>query len=138
MIRGPGFPRGRRVAGQVQLTDVFPTVLDALGIEDSELLAPVEGVSLLDVDATVASSPTSIPGSRDAFAEMLAPHPAVRALNRRAGVSEDIPRPEYDRSLRCLRTPTHKVIWASDGRHALYDLASDPGENENLAASELE
>ena len=26
----------------------------------------------------------------------------------------------------------HKLIWAEDGRHELYDLAADPGERENL------
>jgi hypothetical protein len=69
----------------------------------------------------------------------------MHALNRRVGVPEHTPRPAFDRALRCLRTPYHKIIWASDGQHALYDLRQDPAETTNqftaepaLAASLLE
>ena len=41
-------------------------------------------------------------------------------------------RPGLDRALRCVRTPTTKLIWASDGQHALYDLRHDPHETHNL------
>jgi arylsulfatase A-like enzyme len=36
------------------------------------------------------------------------------------------------RSLRAFRSGTMKYVWASDGRHALYDMAADPGEQTNL------
>jgi len=35
-----------------------------------------------------------------------------------------------------LRTPATKVIWASDGNHALYDLRLDPHETTNLYTQE--
>ncbi|MEA2651667.1 MAG: hypothetical protein QOI85_1388 [Chloroflexota bacterium] len=35
---------------------------------------------------------------------------------------------------RTLREGDLKLVWRSDGRHELYDLAVDPGERENLAA----
>jgi hypothetical protein len=31
-----------------------------------------------------------------------------------------------------------KLIWSSNGRHELYDLAKDPDETENLAATQPE
>jgi hypothetical protein len=35
-----------------------------------------------------------------------------------------------------LRTPATKVVWASDGNHALYDLRLDPQETTNLYTQE--
>jgi arylsulfatase A-like enzyme len=39
---------------------------------------------------------------------------------------------------RSLRDGDAKLIWRSDGRHELYDLASDPGERHDLAATDGE
>jgi hypothetical protein len=41
----------------------------------------------------------------------------------------------WERSLVSWQVQGRKYIWASDGRHRLYDLAADPGENADLAAS---
>jgi len=125
IIRSPEcFPRGERATSHVQLTDVFPTILDALQLEVPEVRAELQGESLLG-DQTVAAN-------RLAYAEMLAPHPSISALNRRAGLPEDTPQPQHDRSLRCIRTLDSKFIWSSDGQHTLYDLRQDPAETINL------
>jgi arylsulfatase A-like enzyme len=123
------FPPGQRVTHQIQLTDLFPTVLDVLGLDLPGVRQELQGVSLL-------ASPTDAPAGRLAYAELLAPHPSIAALNRRTGTPEGTPRPAFDRALRCLRTPTTKMIWASDGNHALYDLRQDPYETTNLVATE--
>ena len=123
------FPPGQRVTQQVQLTDLFPTVLDILGLDVPHVRQELQGVSLL------APTPDTSE-ERLAYAEMLAPHPSVAALNRRTGTPEHTPRPAFDRALRCLRTPATKVIWASDGNHALYDLRLDPHETTNLYTQE--
>ncbi len=119
------FPPGQRVTQQVQLTDLFPTVLDILGLDVHHVRQELQGGSLL------APAPDTSE-ERLAYAEMLAPHPSVASLNRRTGTPEHTPRPAFDRALRCLRTPATKVIWASDGNHALYDLRLDPHETTNL------
>ena len=119
------FPPGQRVAQQVQLTDLFPTMLDVLGLDVPRVRQELQGVSLLAPMPDTAEE-------RLAYAEMLAPHPSVVSLNRRTGSPEHTPRPAIDRALRCLRTPATKVIWASDGNHALYDLRLDPQETTNL------
>jgi arylsulfatase A-like enzyme len=119
------FPPGQRVTQQVQLTDLFPTVLDVLGLDVPHVRQELQGVSLLAPTPDTAEE-------RLAYAEMLAPHPSVASLNRRTGTPEQTPRPAIDRALRCLRTPATKVIWASDGNHALYDLRRDPRETTNL------
>lgn len=131
IIRYPEcFPRGERIASHVQLTDVFPTILDALRLDVPEVRIELQGMSLLE-EQTEAED-------RFAYAEMLAPHPAIPALNRRAGLPEDTPQPRHDRSLRCIRTLDSKFIWASDGQHALYDLRRDPSETTNLYPEEPE
>lgn len=83
-----------------------------------EVRAELQGASLLREQDDAAE--------RWTYAEMLSPHPSIRALNRRAGLPEDTPHPLHDRSLRCIRTLDSKFIWASDGQHALYDLHLDP------------
>jgi arylsulfatase A-like enzyme len=130
IVRYPDlFPAGQRVTHQVQLTDLFPTVLDVLGLDLPGVRQELQGVSLL-------ASPADAPEGRLAYAELLAPHPSMASLNRRTGSPEGTPRPAFDRALRCLRTPTTKMIWASDGNHALYDLRQDPHEMTNLLAAE--
>lgn len=123
------FPAGQRVTQQVQLTDLFPTVLDVLGLDLPSVRQELQGVSLL-------APPADAPEERLAYAELLAPQPSMASLNRRAGAPEGTPRPAIDRALRCLRTPTTKMIWVSDGNHALYDLRQDPHETTNLVAAE--
>jgi arylsulfatase A-like enzyme len=125
------FPPGQRVTQQVQLTDLFPTVLDVLGLDVPRVRQELQGVSLL------APAPDT-PEKRLAYAEMLAPHPSVASLNRRTDSPEHTPRPAINRALRCLRTPATKVIWASDGSHALYNLRLDPHETTNLYAQKPE
>jgi len=44
----------------------------------------------------------------------------------------------FQRRLRALIEGSHKLIWGSDGRRALYDLASDPHETRDLAADQPE
>ena len=40
----------------------------------------------------------------------------------------------WDRALVAFRSGRDKLHWASDGRHLLFDLQSDPGETDDLAA----
>lgn len=132
IIRYPDrFPPGQRVANQVQPTDVFPTLLDVLQLEVPHVRQELQGVSLQNTELDVLEK-------RVAYAEMLAPHPSMQTVNRRAGLPVDTPWPAYDRALRCLRTPEYKIIWASDGHHALYDLSDDPNEATNRFADESE
>jgi arylsulfatase A-like enzyme len=132
LIRYPdGFPPGQRVSHQAQLTDLFPTVLDLLQLDLPDVRRELQGTSLLVPEPEATKD-------RLAYAEMLAPHPSIQALNRRVGLPEQTPHPAFDRALRCLRTPDYKIVWASDGQHALYDLRRDPLETVNRLAHEPE
>ncbi len=66
-LMGPGIPAGKRVAEPVQIMDLLPTVLDAVGLEPDELL--FQGTSLLPLargeeEATFAERGIFIEGSR--------------------------------------------------------------------------
>jgi arylsulfatase A-like enzyme len=127
IIRYPEcFAAGTRVRQQVQLTDLFPTVMDVLHLDFPLVRQELQGQSLLD----------PVPTERQAYAELLAPQPSIPALNRRTGSPVTTPRPAFDRALRCLRTSTTKLIWSSDGQHALYDLCDDPQETTNRFTTE--
>jgi arylsulfatase A-like enzyme len=98
--------------------DLFPTVLELAGVElpngsgsrAVSLLAPSDG--------------------RLRFAEEPAHSPvAIRQVQERHPRWDPAP---FERRLRTLIDADTKYIWASDGRHALYDLGRDPWEDHDL------
>ncbi|HET7743268.1 MAG TPA: sulfatase [Gaiellaceae bacterium] len=108
VIRYPKrFPAGTRVSEQVQLGDLFPTILDLSGAEGAaagngfkSLAGPFGGGHAFTVAENTA--PKSMGGIR----------------------------------MRMVRDVQHKLIWRSDGKHELYDLTADPGERSNRVLSE--
>ena len=109
LIRWPGERRpGRRLDGLVQTIDLFPTVLDAVGVEP-----PAEdGVDLRQL------TDDGRHGRRAAFAEHA----------ERGGAMVRTPTHRYMR--------IHGVAGIEDGTY-LYDLAADPDEERNLAGRSL-
>jgi arylsulfatase A-like enzyme len=123
VIRYPRcIPPNTRVTSQVQLVDLFPTILRILESEDAEVWEQIQGQSILPDERDGR-------GDRSAFAEYLEPCPPLRSLQKRYPGFDGS---RYDRKLRAIRTPRYKYIWASDGRDELYDVASDPGETMNM------
>jgi arylsulfatase A-like enzyme len=109
VIRIPGTePARHRVTSLAQSIDIFPTVLDALGIPAP---AGVEGKSLLPV----------IKGGADA--------------TPRHGFCETFPFPEKCPPRHAVRTLTSKLIWRQEPPAQIlkefYDLEADPGEVAN-------
>ena len=70
VVVGPGVRADRRIRAQVSLIDVFPTVLDLLGVESAE---PLDGVSLAPALRGGAEPP-----ERTLFAEANAPKRWIR------------------------------------------------------------
>jgi len=88
--------------------DLFPTILELAKI------APPTDVSMK------ARSLLAPEANRVRLAEMLAPHwGAIQAVRTRFPAWD--PSPWY-RRLKAFHDGDHKFIWASDGRHELYDL----------------
>ena len=113
ILRGPGIPPGRRIAAPVHLVDVAPTLIALAGVEAPEAAA-MDGLAL----AELVRGEVAAPPERLLFAE--ADHnnaePDIRRL---------------------VRTPRHKLVYDQLlERVELYDLARDPREQLDLAASE--
>lgn len=109
IVRGPGVPRGRAIAEQVRTIDLFPTVLDALGIEpapdlDGDTLWPVlKGGTRASVPASYAES--YYPRLHYGWSEL-------RSIRADGWKAVDAPKPE------------------------IYNLRDDPSEQRNLHASQ--
>lgn len=115
LIAGPGIPHGLRVTEPVSLVDIFPTVTGLLGIEAPPV---VEGIDLSQAWRGRAPLPTS----RPVFFE------TDWWLGRADG--------EWKRAVQ--RGPWKLHYAHPQQAWELYDLASDPGEHEDLAAREPE
>ena len=120
VVRLPGmFDGGGRDDAAVQLTDVLPTVLQAVGLERSRW-PPMEGRSLLE--AALAERPI--------IAEYMRPQ-EQRLGFELAEPGFDFDR--FDRRLRSLQRGRLKLIRSDRGELELYDLERDPGETRDLA-----
>ena len=109
ILRGPGIARAGKIAANVGLVDLFPTALDLLGVPVPRDVRP-SGNSL----AAALRGGTSPTDASPQYAESLVP-----LLH--FGWSD----------LRVLRRGSWKYVLAP--RPELYDLASDPHEQRNMA-----
>lgn len=110
-----GISAAKRVPSQVQSVDILPTILNLLGDDVAREHPYLEGNDLLS-------------SARHPFTVAEQANPDLRIFRTRFPDSDVS---HYDRYLRMIRTERHKFIWGSDGRHELYDLCADPGENQN-------
>lgn len=124
IIRYPKrFAPGRRHRQLAQLSDLFPTILDALDIPCTGT-HPLDGRSLL-APLKQGTRPYAVAEKHyhaDWIGEFLGP----------LGKWNGIP---LQRRLRCIQDDRFKYIWSSLGHDELYDLREDPQEQKNLIAS---
>jgi arylsulfatase A-like enzyme len=118
------FPEGATSDAPVQLTDIFPTVLEAAGIDPSEF--PTHGYSMVG---------DAVPDDREIFCEYYYPSQVLSCYGREEYRKSPLLAP-YLRRIRSLTQGDMKFVWGSDGRHELYDLSSDPDESTNLIESD--
>ncbi|MFQ5638610.1 MAG: sulfatase [bacterium] len=102
------FEPGGRMSKQVQLSDLYPTLLELAGA-DSAKLKHKGFVSLCDLE---------------------------KVRNRKFTISENTaPKSMDSMTSRTIRMERYKFIWNSNGEHELYDLQEDPDELENIINS---
>lgn len=110
VIKRPGQRGSRRIDTQVRLTDVAPTLLELAGIEPPAAGAGRSLVPLLD-------------GAREADREA-----TIYATFANRGLALRLGR----RAKYLFNNSAWESLW---GRQALFDLAADPGESRDLAAT---
>jgi arylsulfatase A-like enzyme len=126
IMRLPGvLDGGVRRDGPVQLHDVMPTVLDALGVPASRW-PEMEGESLLDGDPAA---------ERPVYAEYMRPLEQMRLFQR---VNPGFDFTPFDRRLKSIQVGSLKLIVSDRGEQELYDVAADPDETRDLAAARPE
>lgn len=119
----PKVPAGRE-SRPVSNLDLYPTLLSLASIESPSVPGALS-VSLLE--------PRS---ERSRYASYLAVPTAPFEMVRRQVPGFDPAR--YVRALRAIERDRKKLIYASDQRHELYDLAVDPHETRNIFSREPE
>lgn len=117
IVRVPGGARGTTVAPLVRTVDIFPTVLEAIGLEAP---AVIPGKSLLGLMAGRSEPP------RLAYADQINKYDLVSA-----SISQRRPK---DDLLYCAMDRTWKLIYrySYPAESELYNLAEDPHELNNV------
>ncbi|MEI6127443.1 MAG: sulfatase-like hydrolase/transferase, partial [Pseudomonadota bacterium] len=126
IIRYPkSVPAGTRVTSIVQTTQIFPTILDMLGIT-------WEGRKTLQGESLFQPPPATKSLSSFGIAELDTYYDGIQAiiqLNRNCFVDK------YSRGYKTIRDEQYKYIISSDGAGELYNLHDDPWETTNMIAS---
>lgn len=124
IIRYPKlFPAGIKIKGQVQTTDIFPTILDSLNIEWKGI-KEIQGHTLVPLMKGSQRNESSL-----AIAELGIDSGELSLLKK---ANPQLDASEYARMLETIRTDTFKYIWSSDGRDEFYNIREDPDELNNL------
>lgn len=121
ILSGGAIESGSTRTDPIQLSDIYPTVLDLLNISDEESETQFQGQSVLSDDER-----------RKVVSEYMAAQPSMDSLTTKVG---DVPDQvhQLDRRLRAIRVDGHKLIRSSDGEIELYDVENDPEEQTDLS-----
>jgi arylsulfatase A-like enzyme len=149
---------GQRIDAPVMLQDLYPTLLALAGVDTAS--SPGNPRPAGDLAGGQAGGPTgaltrgpaaaearTLPGvtglSPGAIRGSTVDDPLIAEYARPAeffgvmkGIAPGADLARWDRTLAALQAGGAKLVWASDGRHELYDLGSDPGEGVDLAAAD--
>lgn len=128
MIKYPGRSNnGKRMSGLVQLVDVFPTVIDVLGL-DQQLSKEGQGLSLTRA------------GSSDLFHEFIIAEWEGRIpsfiLNRVEDPESSQVVQRFKDPMVMIRQGDHKYIKSDSGKEELYDMERDKDERFNKITEE--
>jgi arylsulfatase A-like enzyme len=115
IVRGPGVEPGTR-DGFVELRDLYPTILDAAGVEEVPPERDIRG----DPDRELVAAEYWTP-----------PCPTSELRADYGELPERVQK--FDRGLQAVRTHEWKLVLGTDGSTQLYDLSEDPGEKTDVS-----
>jgi len=129
-------PAGLRVRSLVQSTDLFPSILEMAGYDQSKVAH--QGVSLLPMERDRAYR-AYVVGERNGTNVPEKPE-KMHKMPKWANVSERQPafHERFSGLQRMICQGDHKYICSSGGSEELFNLTSDPNEEHNLVAQEPE
>ena len=127
----PRIRAGQKVDVMVQMHDLYPTILALAGVPPPRGVT-VEAVPLPGTGIEGAGRPQGAP----IVGEFVGPPLEFLRVMQDLFPERDLSL--YNRTLIALRHSGYKIQWGSDGRHALYNIDTDPGETDDLAAEEPE
>jgi len=123
----PRVAAGARIATAVQTHDLFPTILGLTGTAAPPGI-DIEAVALPGAGLRGAGRPAGSP----MIGEVAGPPVEFLRTMQEKFPEADVAR--FDRTQVSFSRDGWTLIWGSDGRHALYDVRSDPGETVDRAA----
>jgi arylsulfatase A-like enzyme len=118
----PRFLAGTRSPALVQLPDLFPTILAAVGVPEEEIGG--QGVDLAQEEQLEG---------RPQIIEYYRPLQALGRLYERSTPEQRLRLDRYDRKLEAIVTGRYKLVRGSDGETELFDHEADPEELFDLA-----
>ena len=125
------FKVGSRIVKQVRTIDIFPTILDILGIDWSGV-EELQGQTLLQKPWFTRYEVNSSSQQRE-LPVAIAEHEILQdVLNKLIKANPSLDISTYSRTLKAIRTNEFKYIWTSDGRDEVYNIREDPKELNNL------
>ncbi len=129
---------GQRIRRPVMLQDLYPTLLSFAGVGAGPTAhgGPAAGALPLPEMAPLPGVRGLAPGpERPVLLGEFARPPFVQVMRENFPKADLVP---WDRALVAWHEGTGKLLWGSDGRHRLFDLAGDPGELHDLAPGDAE
>lgn len=142
----PAVPPGQRVAAPVMLQDLYPTLLGLAGVDQPSPRSTPDGSHPLGGPVWPPESrvlpgiaglvPGAVRGSTvddPLIAEYAHPGEFLAAMKE---VAQGADLARWSRSLEAFQAGGLKLIWASDGRRELYDLATDSSEMADQGGSD--
>ena len=127
IIRYPPAVLPGRVESPVPVLDLFATILDLAGLPEPGPEIP---------SRSLFAGGRSRSGLEPIFSELVESTP--KALQRVSNLYPNLDWKPWLRTLKSVEQGNYKFIQASDGRHELYNLALDAGEEHNLMTAEPE
>ena len=128
IVRHPDWPGGTEVQGVVQTLDLYRSALEWAG-------RPLSGIPAAQLQRPALSEAVARPAESGGYAISEEDYTdSYDVLGKLCATEPSFDPAAFPTRQVAVRSATHKYVWRDDGRHELYDLTSDPDEQQNAIA----